>query len=115
MTTKSRLRKSVPPTKRLLMRTPVVLAIVLAGLAALLYLGRPQSTGSDVQFRHIHGLGFADDLTTGQTTTVPSPALTGEDAFSYIALNAPSDQIALATFNRNIYLSQDGGQTWEQI
>lgn len=58
---------------------------------------------------------YAYALATGQITSFQSPALTGEDALNYIALNPQSDQIALATFSRNIYLSHDGGQTWEQI
>jgi hypothetical protein len=58
---------------------------------------------------------FAYDMATGQTTSFPSPAVTGNDAISNVAVNTQSDQIALATFNRNIYLSQDDGQEWEQI
>lgn len=58
---------------------------------------------------------YAYDLTSGQTTALQSPSLTGEDAISYITLNTQSNQIALATFNRNIYFSQDDGQAWEQI
>ncbi len=58
---------------------------------------------------------YAYDTATGQTTTFPSPEVTGNDAISNVAVNAQSDQIALATFNRNIYLSQNDGQEWEQI
>ena len=58
---------------------------------------------------------YAYALATGQITSFQSPALTGEDALNYIALNPQSEQIALATFNRNTYFSQNDGQTWEQI
>ncbi|MCC6611867.1 MAG: hypothetical protein IT320_00235 [Anaerolineae bacterium] len=58
---------------------------------------------------------YADDLASGQTTLLQSPALAGEDVLSYIALNPQSEQIALATFDRDIYFSQDDGRTWEQI
>ncbi|MEO6321878.1 MAG: hypothetical protein ABIR56_14415 [Polaromonas sp.] len=46
---------------------------------------------------------------------VKLPALT-KDAVAYIAQNPgrPSE-IAIATFNRNVYLSKDQGGTWTQI
>ena len=58
---------------------------------------------------------YTYDMETGQTASFPSPTITGNDAVSYVALNAQSDEIALATINKDIYLSHDDGQTWEQI
>lgn len=57
----------------------------------------------------------AYDMATGQITSLRSPAITGNDAISYIAMDAQSHQMALATFNKNIYLSPDDGQEWKQI
>ncbi len=58
----------------------------------------------------------AYDLSSEQISPVPSPAIAAGDAISYIAVNPVQDgEIALATFNRDIYLSPDGGQTWQQI
>jgi len=71
MTAKPRTRKNAAQTKSLMMRRPVITAIILAGLAVvgLLYLGRPQGTGSIVEIRHLHGLGFSAD---GQQLIVPA-------------------------------------------
>jgi photosystem II stability/assembly factor-like uncharacterized protein len=56
------------------------------------------------------------DLASEQITAVPSPAIAGDDAIGYIAVNpVQNEEIALATFNRDIYLSPDNGQTWQQI
>lgn len=46
---------------------------------------------------------------------VRTPALS-EDAISYIAQNpVRSDEIAIATFKRSVFLSSDRGRTWKQI
>ncbi|MFC5523387.1 F510_1955 family glycosylhydrolase [Polaromonas jejuensis] len=46
---------------------------------------------------------------------VPIPALT-EDAVAYIAQNpARPAEIAIATFQRSVFLSKDQGRTWTQI
>lgn len=58
---------------------------------------------------------FAYDLTSGQIDTFQIPAVTGDDATAYITVNPVSDQIAFATFNKDIYLSQNNGQSWETI
>ena len=58
---------------------------------------------------------YAYDMATAQAASFTSPAITGNDAISYVAVSALSTQIALATFNKNIYLSQNDGQEWEQI
>lgn len=58
---------------------------------------------------------FSYNLSDGQFVPLETPAISEEDAFGYIALNPVSEQIALATFGRDIYLSQDGGQSWRPI
>jgi hypothetical protein len=56
------------------------------------------------------------DLSSEQITAVPSPTIAADDAIGYIAVNpVQNGEIALATFSRDIYLSPDGGQTWQQI
>jgi BNR/Asp-box repeat len=48
-------------------------------------------------------------------TSVPLPALT-DDAIAYIVQNPVRRlEYAIATFERSVYLSKDGGKTWEQI
>lgn len=71
MTAKPRTRKNAAQTKSLIMRRPIIAAIILAGLAVvgLLYLGRPQGAGTTVQFRDIHGLGYSSD---GMQLIVPA-------------------------------------------
>lgn len=54
-------------------------------------------------------------LSGGPATRIALPALT-QDAISFIAQNPKRPQeYALATFNRNVYLSPDSGKTWKQI
>jgi hypothetical protein len=56
------------------------------------------------------------NLASQQSVSVPTPALASDDAISYIALNpAQPDTLVFATFNRDLYLSEDGGETWQQI
>jgi hypothetical protein len=56
------------------------------------------------------------DLSSGQITTVEAPALSRQDALAYIAVNpVRPEEIAIATFDRNIYRSTTSGQSWEQI
>lgn len=56
------------------------------------------------------------DTVSKEITTLPTPQIGSQDAISYIAVNpAQPQERAIATFNRNIYRSQDGGQTWQQI
>jgi hypothetical protein len=58
----------------------------------------------------------AYDLASQQITDLPTPTVDSEDAVSYLAINpVQPDEIALATFNKDIYLSRDGGETWKQI
>lgn len=55
-------------------------------------------------------------LASQQSVSVSSPALASDDAVSYIAMNpAQPDTVVFATFNRDLYLSEDGGETWQQI
>jgi hypothetical protein len=58
---------------------------------------------------------FSYDLASGQINTFQVPAVTGDDAIGNIAINPVSEQIAFATFARDIYLSEDKGQSWEAI
>lgn len=51
----------------------------------------------------------------GPASEVRLPALT-QDAVSFIAQNpAKRQEYAIATFNRNVYLSPDGSKTWKPI
>jgi photosystem II stability/assembly factor-like uncharacterized protein len=54
-------------------------------------------------------------LNSGQASQYTLPPL-GKDAVSFIAQNpARRSEYAVATFNRNVYLSPDGGRTWRPI
>jgi len=54
-------------------------------------------------------------LKGGPATAFKLPALT-KDAVSFIAQNpARRDEYAIATFNRDVYLSKDAGRTWKAI
>jgi hypothetical protein len=54
-------------------------------------------------------------LEGGNAERVPLPAL-ARDAVAYIAQNpARRDELAIATFRRNVFLSPDRGRTWRQI
>jgi len=54
-------------------------------------------------------------LKGGPATQFKLPALT-KDAVSFIAQNpARREEYAIATFNRNVYLSGDGGKSWKAI
>ncbi|TXF12267.1 F510_1955 family glycosylhydrolase [Pelomicrobium methylotrophicum] len=55
------------------------------------------------------------DLEARQKTPVTLPPLT-RDAVAYIAQNPKHrDEYAIATFERNVYLTRDGGKTWTRI
>lgn len=55
------------------------------------------------------------DWKTGWKTSVALPAL-GQDAVAYIAQNpTKADHVAVATFQRSVFTSADGGRTWKQI
>jgi hypothetical protein len=54
-------------------------------------------------------------LKGGPMTRYELPPLT-KDAVSFIAQNpARRDEYAIATFNRNVYISSDGGKSWKAI
>ena len=54
-------------------------------------------------------------LDSGNATAVQLPRL-GRDAVAYIAQNpAARGEYAMASFERSVYLSKDGGRTWTQI
>lgn len=55
------------------------------------------------------------DLDTGGIETLPTPTIASNDAVGFIAANPVSDEIAFATYNKDIYFSVDNGQSWEQI
>jgi hypothetical protein len=56
------------------------------------------------------------DLSAQQSTALSPPTIAAEDAIGYIAVNpVRADEIALATFGKDIYLSPDRGQSWTQI
>lgn len=58
----------------------------------------------------------AYDLASGTTTARTLPTLEAQDVLSYIAVNPVQlEELAIATFARDIYRSRDGGQTWSQI
>ena len=54
-------------------------------------------------------------LKSGAAAQFKLPPLT-KDAVSYIAQNpVRRDEFAIATFNRNVYVSSDGGKSWKAI
>jgi len=58
----------------------------------------------------------AYNLESGQTETLPAPALTGNNAITHLAVNpARPAEMALATAEIDVFLSPDGGETWQQI
>lgn len=64
--------------------------------------------------------GYSDlsayDLANKKILSLSAPTISSEDAIAYIAVSPTKiDEIALATFLGNLHLSQDGGQSWQQI
>lgn len=64
--------------------------------------------------------GYSDlsayDLANKKVLPLSAPTISSEDAIAYITVNPTKiDKIALATFLGDLHLSQDGGQTWQQI
>ena len=55
------------------------------------------------------------DILTGMRSTINTPNMS-DDAIAYISQN-PVDQrhLAIATFNRDVYISPDAGETWQKI
>jgi photosystem II stability/assembly factor-like uncharacterized protein len=55
------------------------------------------------------------NIKTGEKNDITLPPLT-RDAVSYIAQNpAARNEFVMATFERNVFTTQDGGRTWHQI
>lgn len=54
-------------------------------------------------------------LESGQIQVLTSPTLTQDTAIGYIAVDPMSNTLALATFAKDIYLSQDNGVSWRVI
>ncbi|MDP9313412.1 MAG: glycosyl hydrolase [Chloroflexota bacterium] len=56
------------------------------------------------------------NLDNQQFESLSSPTLPQKDAISNIAVNpVDTGELAVATFGRNIYLTEDNGQSWQQI
>ncbi|MDP9314385.1 MAG: exo-alpha-sialidase [Chloroflexota bacterium] len=56
------------------------------------------------------------DLDNQQGGSLSSPTLPQKDAISNIAVNpVDAGELTVATFGRNIYLTEDNGQSWQQI
>jgi photosystem II stability/assembly factor-like uncharacterized protein len=110
-------------------------SIVAVGTKSGLYLStdsgasfRPLASGPvysvlfDLDGRHLWYGGYAKAPTltrlewrTGDGHNVPLQPL-DRDAVAYIAQNpADRDTYAIATFKRNVFLSQDGGDSWIEI
>lgn len=64
--------------------------------------------------------GYGDlsayELANQKILPLTTPAISAEDAIAYIAVSPTKiDEIALATYLGDLHLSQDGGQTWQQL
>jgi hypothetical protein len=58
----------------------------------------------------------AYSMESNQITTLRTPRLDAQDAIGYIAANpARPEELAVATFGRDIFRSTDGGRSWTQI
>lgn len=55
------------------------------------------------------------DMVTGETETLTPLSLPSNDAISHIAINPATSEVAIATFLKDIYLSQNNHQSWQQI
>jgi len=55
------------------------------------------------------------DIDTGKRNTINTPNM-NDDAIAYISQNPlDNQQLAIATFNRNVFISFDAGDSWQQI
>ena len=55
-------------------------------------------------------------LSSGQVEILETPEISSQDAIAFIGINPKnSDDFAFATFERQIYLSKNGGKSWSQI
>lgn len=51
----------------------------------------------------------------GQVASLGAPRITADDAISNIAINPVSGDIAIATFAKHVFVTNDRGSTWKQI
>lgn len=59
---------------------------------------------------------FRYDLTTQERAPLPAPELSTNDSITYIAISPVNpNELAMATFNRDIYFSHDTGKNWKKI
>lgn len=59
---------------------------------------------------------MALNLTSGEAAPLKAPELGAEDVFTYIATSpTATETLAVATLERDVFLSLDGGATWDQI
>lgn len=59
---------------------------------------------------------FSYHLASEQITALPSsPDINSKQAILYITINPASDELAIATSDRDIFYSPDKGQSWQQI
>ena len=59
---------------------------------------------------------FSHTLGDGRITALPaSPQIDTDQVILYIAINPVSDEMAIATSDRDVFYSPNGGQSWEQI
>lgn len=56
------------------------------------------------------------DTGSKETTTMQAPKIDAQDAIGYIAVNpVRTEEIAIATFGKDLFRSTDGGQSWQPI
>ncbi len=58
---------------------------------------------------------YTQNLADSVVSTLNLPTLSANDAILYIAVNPINNNIAVATTNLDIFLSEDDGQMWRQI
>lgn len=66
---------------------------------------------------YLNGAGIVKiNIGTGDETIFALPEINAEDAISYVAVN-PQDQnqVVFSTFEKDIFLTNDEGEEWEQI
>jgi photosystem II stability/assembly factor-like uncharacterized protein len=94
-----------------------------ASFEALVTGSRVLAQTFDLDGRHLWFSGHAGKATLARIAlqpgakpqALPLPAMT-DDAVAYIAQNpARRDEIAIATFKRSVFISNDQGRTWKRI
>lgn len=66
---------------------------------------------------YFNGAGLVKiNIGTGDETTLALPEINAEDAISYVAVNPQEQkQVVFSTFEKDIFLTNDEGEEWEQI